>query len=928
MNKKSTIVSIVLIALMSLALIPATRAFQTGPGGSPANTTYNEYGPAASQLIMNVYTDYASMFAAFHSKAIDFLDGPLLPTDYATISTDTDFTTGAVLEFGLRQFDLNHYVAPFNNVFFRQGLSSLIDRLQWMSLYFPSGGLPAYSVLQCDGSWADPALGPPPYYPQDFAQAYLDFCLAYGAPIPDPLRPGYSTWSFPNPYPTSADNPNPTAYDGTGPGIGQNQILFYIRTEQTERRDSGIYLVDEAENQFPAWAAANPGNPVFATYPLPVVGGVPQLPALNFYNHGVLTTSATTSHQVMWFMRFQLYTGGWSTGSTPDFMDVWREEYAPAWNGNWGHNPYNYGNFVDDEFSQDVNNCETALVIDPPTTYGTAKYWAYAAQERMMSLVAVIPWWIYSGYTATLTTDYNAVNALGVGFGTWWSFFDAYPTAGSPGFGTNSITWGWQSDVHENCNPISATWVWDWNLIAEIYDSMEAGNPYDTATFRPGLADAFNVVLDPGTTGWAHTVMTSHLREDVFWQDVPSKIRNAYTVDGGSELNGPITNVPLTVLDVAFTYVMARDFGKYAAVHINPDAADVDHVEVSSIWAPLWPYTVNDPPWFNSTYAVEQGGTAWDTNFVQFNPTFDAETIKIYLTDDLTWLAYYTDLAIPILPLHIFGHLAEGGWMNNGVAVPDVFSMNLSPLGGADLLYGTGPYIWLTGTPGSSYTMIAYAQGANYRGITEQNSYFWLPIRVPDSQFYGEMDTETIGKGGSLSFTNGLQNLLPATTAAQVYFDYTVSWSGPNSGSATGVSPTMNLNLAPGVTTITQTVYILPSAACVAGETIKVSDSLHVIFTWSGRSYHGTYGDFGYPAGVYSDVFLVNGPAPINVDINGDGIIDISDGAQIGLNWFKNVPPAPANVDINRDGIIDISDGAQIGLNWFKHADWIEIVSY
>lgn len=51
-------------------------------------------------------------------------------------------------------------------------------------------------------------------------------------------------------------------------------------------------------------------------------------------------------------------------------------------------------------------------------------------------------------------------------------------------------------------------------------------------------------------------------------------------------------------------------------------------------------------------------------------------------------------------------------------------------------------------------------------------------------------------------------------------------------------------------------------------------------------------------------------------DINADNIVDISDAAQIGVNWQKTVPPANPNADLNNDGIIDISDAAIIGVHW------------
>ena len=58
---------------------------------------------------------------------------------------------------------------------------------------------------------------------------------------------------------------------------------------------------------------------------------------------------------------------------------------------------------------------------------------------------------------------------------------------------------------------------------------------------------------------------------------------------------------------------------------------------------------------------------------------------------------------------------------------------------------------------------------------------------------------------------------------------------------------------------------------------------------------------------------------PVPGDINRDGVVDISDAAQIGIWWQKAAPPAPANVDITGDGYIDISDAAVLGINWQKH---------
>jgi len=73
-------------------------------------------------------------------------------------------------------------------------------------------------------------------------------------------------------------------------------------------------------------------------------------------------------------------------------------------------------------------------------------------------------------------------------------------------------------------------------------------------------------------------------------------------------------------------------------------------------------------------------------------------------------------------------------------------------------------------------------------------------------------------------------------------------------------------------------------------------------------------GDTNLTNNQYNINALVKGQG----DVNGDGVVDISDAALVGINWQKIIPPADARVDINGDGVIDISDAALVGINWQK----------
>lgn len=60
-------------------------------------------------------------------------------------------------------------------------------------------------------------------------------------------------------------------------------------------------------------------------------------------------------------------------------------------------------------------------------------------------------------------------------------------------------------------------------------------------------------------------------------------------------------------------------------------------------------------------------------------------------------------------------------------------------------------------------------------------------------------------------------------------------------------------------------------------------------------------------------------------DLNGDGVVDISDGSLIGRYWLQATPPlgnADPAADANKDGFVDISDAAIMGAYWQRHEQY------
>ncbi len=796
MNKKYAIVSIVLIALMSLSLIPMqTKAYDTGP--SSPNTNYANYGPRPAELLIKVYSNFASEFSDFQAQNIEFIDEILAPSQYAAIQSNPTFTTGLVSQFSLREYDLNDYFLPFNNTYYRRGLTYLIDRNYYVNTYLPGAATPAYSPIACDAPDYN-ATAMQSLYPPSNQSAYVAFMQSGFSLIPDPTDPThYCTWEFKSQYTVVGPNGEPT--------VPNDQIELFTDA-QAYRMVQGNYLQQVAQYGLPAWALANLGSSVFTTYPLPTNMSSPYpshvlLPRIvvNVYNY----KRATCIQYVMVDYDFMIYTGGWSLSSPLDlFLQTYTYTNAPE-NLPPIEPPIepvpapNYGSCELQNTPNGItyaNDVANMLAAPEPGTnglpIGSGSYWAYVCQQILMGDAALIPMWYYSGYSAVLSNVYDAVNAYGVGFNNWWSFFDGYKSTGSGGGDT--LKYGWTTDV-TTLTPITSTWYWDWQIMGEIYDSMVSGNPYNVAQINPGLACNYSLESGNPSINGGNTVLTVTLRSDVYWQDIPYKNRAAYTVDGGIEIDGPFINKTLSPLDIAFNIEYLRDMDYWYGTDNGILIDDVNNVVMSSIYNntspvngwPFWNATAYPlgAPWFNSTdIAAECVGEGlppitWQYNYVQFDPALDANTIQLYLTDKMQWLTYYRDLSIPIIPHYVFEWLATDSWPNTAhpTGCPLVETMDLTPWTGADLLYGTGPYVLTSGTTSVQYVMQAYQTGLTYGSLTEKNSYYWQPVRVADTKTLGANPTQLYYEASDPSITKSitLQNTSPYPITVSVTESFT-----------------------------------------------------------------------------------------------------------------------------------------------------------
>ena len=728
MNKKYAIVSIVLIALMSLSLIPMSAfAFHT-PSSSDDNKS-DYFGPRPSQIVINIYTDYAAELAGFKNKEFDVMDWALDPVDFQWFETNdpnhAQYSTAFEAEFGLYEYDTQDQVLPTSIVSFRQAISYLLDKDYFIRVNLPNAAAKADSPIAAITGWYNPALTdlfnlqprttmlPLPDDPADWLAAYNLLVADLGSPIPDPESPGFFTWTWPSPFPTA----DPA---GLVAPVPNGHLLVFARSDSNPARlAQGQFLKDCLETALPAI--------------LPTLG----MPAAKIHVDLYNVPRAVTSVAVMQEYWFHYYSGGWSLSRDPDFLQYYQSNQItkPL------PNAHNYPCYSNVNFDAEVDAMLGSPAIGSASNPSDGLYHAFAAQQIMMSEAGIVPFWTYAGYKATLANWRGVCNTIGFGVNGWFTFLNAHKVGS---VGNDVIKYGWQGDL-VSLNIIGATWLWDYEVMNKIYDSMINVNPYNMANDLSYITNGWTIGTWAGPSGQA-TMLTFNIREDVWWQDIPFHDRSGATVGATHAADGPFQGYRLTPLDVAFSYEYQRD---------NPGANlaylmdNLDHVEMNPQWAALWPTT--QPGWYNNL------DVPWQTNFVQPNAALDDEAIVVKLSTFMPWLGLHRIGGVTMIPMHLWSQIPM-----IGSEVMDAW--------GYDMVYGTGPYILLSRNPGVSMVMIPFKPGASYRGVTNANSYFWGPFELGTT----ESDYTAIN-GVSIYFGDYVVNKDTANAYTfDYYFDYQI----------------------------------------------------------------------------------------------------------------------------------------------------------
>jgi peptide/nickel transport system substrate-binding protein len=531
MKTRLTILAIAIVALMAVSMF-----------AMPVKATAT-VGPRIDELLAKIYTSETAEFSAFGASEIDLVDWPLGPAEIEAYSGDPNIVLDNYRSISMYELDINNnrtlinyptIQSPTYDGNFRHAIAHMVDKDFIITTYLGGYGAKLESPIMPWLRWYDPTMAVHPYNPATACQILFDNGWranadpASGAlvhfPASWPTLPGGSSVAGLNLVSVLINSPP----GGTGPGI-----IFYRRQDDSRRSLAGDLVINGDETHQGLRAIGIPVD-----------------------DHNVQRT--VTSTTVMKQKNYHIYTGGWSLSRDPDYLfDLYHESmYDP----DPTVAPTNYLHIIDPIWNTAVLNLKHAVDLDHAETY------AHEALQRFGEVVFFIPIWTNAGFLAHKVA-WHALNVDSFGVLNWWNIYATNnPSIGITG---GQLRWGFKSDI-EQLNVLYSQWVWDWQVLDKIYDSMIAMNPLNIAVDMPWMANSWTIGTwtDPDT-GMTASKISFVLRTDMKWINPVTG-----TVAG--------TVTPADVVD-SFQEVydhVGWNFGSVADLDVNPDGSL--HIVVSA----------------------------------------------------------------------------------------------------------------------------------------------------------------------------------------------------------------------------------------------------------------------------------------------------------------------------------------------------------
>jgi len=338
-------------------------------------------------------------------------------------------------------------------------------------------------------------------------------------------------------------------------------LIFYIRMDDPNRRTAGEMLAGEMEN-------------------------------LDIPVKKIITERTVCFRQVMVLYDYHIYTGGWSLGAVPEWLHtIWNSEYYWAPVG-WSSNYCGWCNKEYDNYS---------LLVFTSTDPDMLLENALKCQEIMARYVGHIPLWTSAAVKGFKYSYTGVVADVGYGVDNYYSFLNMRDTEDGA---DTTIDYGFKSDI-EGVHVISSEWLWDWNVIGMIYETLMGRQPYDKSIGSYFYWLATNYTIGTWTAGdETFTMVNFTIRDGVVWQD----------------------GVPFTAEDVVFSLKFTFHCGKgvawnFASVqYLNDTWAEGNKVVVKlNIYKPL---TGQEDPGFLPIIPKH----IWEAQFPDWESWYNYET--------------------------------------------------------------------------------------------------------------------------------------------------------------------------------------------------------------------------------------------------------------------------------------------------------------
>jgi ABC-type transport system substrate-binding protein len=480
--KTCKIAAILIASMFVLTLIPLNT---TKPASAAPNTTqtYPGTGPLPDGIVYKVYTDAIAEYLALKANEIDLMDWPIdksqIPDALAQQAAG-NLNVSEQADAGFYFIGMNYLASrfPMNVTGFRKALAHLVDKATVVAT-----GLGGYGYVMDN-------IVPQGYY--GFWGNHTVTTYAYSAILANQTLHQYGFTYVGGSMATFPFSGGVWKYNGNNirdwSTTATDTLLLFARSDDPARKLAGEMLRD----------------------------GLAQL---DIPTTTQIVTSAIISPIVYYapWDDWDIFTGGWGAlGVDPTYIwDFFNTAASTSYNFIfWNNATYDYWSNV---------------FVNSPD-FNTVKAAAFKCEELVADGLPYIPLYERQLVTAGRTSWKGWVDQIGYGYPQFWSLMEAHKVGTQWG---GQLRFGLAQDI-KSLNIVTATWMWDFFVLNELYDGLVARDPL-TQAWEPWMAQSYDVSIFNFTT--AHdspqgTKLTYVLRNNLTWHD----------------------GIPITSEDVKFTY--------------------------------------------------------------------------------------------------------------------------------------------------------------------------------------------------------------------------------------------------------------------------------------------------------------------------------------------------------------------------------------